>query len=42
MAAVLGLDREKLQQACGGAAELGVVQITGAWSNTWANRGNSS
>ena len=27
MAAVLGLDREKLQQACGGAAELGVVQI---------------
>ena len=27
MAAVLGLDREKLQQACDGAAELGVVQI---------------
>ena len=27
MTAVLGLDREKLQQACDGAAELGVVQI---------------
>ena len=27
MTAVLGLDREKLQQACNGAAELGVVQI---------------
>ena len=27
MAAVLGLDREKLQQACDGAAELGTVQI---------------
>lgn len=27
MTAVLGLDREKLQQACDGAAELGTVQI---------------
>ena len=27
MTAVLGLDREKLQKACDGAAELGVVQI---------------
>ena len=27
MTAVLGLDREKLQQACNGAAELGTVQI---------------
>ncbi len=27
MTAVLGLDREKLQQVCNGAAELGVVQI---------------
>ncbi len=27
MAAVLGLDREKLQEACEGAAELGTVQI---------------
>ncbi len=27
MTAVLGLDREKLQQACNGAEELGVVQI---------------